>query len=76
MGKDLPVNRDTRTDAHGDKLLRDLDCATLEFMGKQIRTQYKKDISNKNHSTYKIFDSVCNAHKQLLIPFIVCLEIN
>ena len=58
FGKDLPVNRDVNTDMHGDKVLRDLDCATIEFMHKQIRTQYIKDIVEKNHSTLKIFDSV------------------
>ncbi len=58
LGKDLPVNRDIKSDSNGDKLLRDLDCATIEFMHKQIRTEYKKDIIKKNHRTYKIFDSV------------------
>jgi len=58
VGKALPVNRDIKSDVHGDKLLRDLDCATIEFMHKQIRTQYKKDISKKNYSAYKMFDSV------------------
>jgi hypothetical protein len=58
LGKDLPVNRDLKTDSHGDKLLRDLDCATIEFMHKQIRTQYNKDIADKGHSDLKIFDSV------------------
>jgi hypothetical protein len=58
LGKDIPVNRDLKTDTHGDKLLRERDCATLEFMHKQIRTQYNKDIAEKNHSSYKLFDSV------------------
>jgi hypothetical protein len=58
LGKDLPVNRDLKADTHGNKLLRDLDCATIEFMHKQIRTQYSKDIREKSHSSLKIFDSV------------------
>ena len=58
LDKDLPINRDLKTDVYGDKLLRDLDCATLEFMHKQIRTQYNRDITEKQHSSYKIFDSV------------------
>ncbi len=58
VGKSLPINRDAKTDIHGDKLLRDLDCATLEFMHEQIRTQYKKDITENKYSSYKIFDSV------------------
>lgn len=58
FGKDVPVNRDIKSDAHGDKVLRELDCATIEFMHEQIRTQYKKDISSNNHSSLKLFDSV------------------
>jgi hypothetical protein len=58
VGKTLPENEDIKTDGNHDKLLRYLDCATLEFMHGQIRSQYKKDITAKNHSALKMFDSV------------------
>jgi hypothetical protein len=58
VGKSLPENKDLKSDGHHDKLLRYLDCATLEFMHEQIRTQYKKDMAAKSHSSLKMFDSV------------------
>ncbi|HEY4193932.1 MAG TPA: hypothetical protein VGM63_00235 [Mucilaginibacter sp.] len=61
VGKSILENEDLKSDRHHDKLLRYLDCATLEFMHEQIRTQYKKDMAAKNHSSLKIFDSVRGA---------------
>lgn len=58
VNKALPVNKNVKADKHGDKLLRELDCATIEFMHNQIRKQYNKDITEKGHSAYKMFDSV------------------
>lgn len=36
MGKPIPENKDTKGDAHKDKLMRELDCAVIEFMHEQI----------------------------------------
>lgn len=58
VGRALPVNRDLKSDKNKDKLMRDLDCATIEFMHEQIRIKYKKDMAEHNHSTYKFFDSI------------------
>ena len=58
FGKALPVNKNLKADEHGDKLLRELDCATIEFMHKEIRKEYNTDVAKRGYSAYKIFDSV------------------
>jgi hypothetical protein len=57
-GKPLPKNLEARDDGNKDKLLRLLDCATIEYMHKSITENYFSDINNKNHSQFKVFDSV------------------
>jgi len=58
LGKPLPQNKDAKRDIHRDKLLRELDCATIEFMHEQIFADYKKQISTNNgFSNIKLFDS-------------------
>ena len=37
MGEPMPVNEDLHFDPHGDKLLRNLDCAVINFMHSAIR---------------------------------------
>lgn len=63
-GKQLPVNLDAKGDAHQDKLIRTLDCATIEFMSKNILEQYKKEMASKGFSETKVFDSVRGAFSE------------
>lgn len=56
-GKTLPENNDAPNDPHKDKLIRKLDCATLEFMHSTIKEEYLKDINEKKYSDKRNFDS-------------------
>jgi len=56
-GIELPGNRDLTTDHHKDKLLRNLDCAVIEFMHNAVAVQRKSDIRTKGFSENKIFDT-------------------
>jgi len=57
-GKHLPQNLEAADDEHKDKLVRLLDCATIEYMHKSITENYFKDLDEQNYSSYKVFDSV------------------
>lgn len=56
-GKKLPVNIDKEDDQHKNKLIRILDCSTIQFMHKAIEQQYKEDIAKNGYSEYSVFDS-------------------
>ena len=56
-GKELPRNRDLPHDKHKDRLLRDLDCATIEFMHKLQQSYFRNDILTLGFSNLKLFDS-------------------
>ncbi len=56
-GKSLPENRDLSKDKFRDKILRELDCAVIEFMHSEIYNQVQTDIKEKGFSELKIFDS-------------------
>jgi hypothetical protein len=58
LGKEIPVNIDTRSDPNKNKLMRFRDCATFEFMHRAIRKEYKEEIGSAGHSKVKLFDSV------------------
>ena len=55
--KDLPQNTDVTKDEHGDMLIRELDCAVIEYMHQKIQKQREFDIKHKGYSKFKIFDS-------------------
>jgi hypothetical protein len=57
-GKELPSNKDLANDPHKDKIMRHLDCATIEFMHAEIFDQIQQDVKAKGFSDYKIFDTV------------------
>lgn len=57
INKELPKNKDILQDKNRDLLLRDLDCAVIEFMHQRISEEIAKDIKNKGYSDYKNFDS-------------------
>jgi hypothetical protein len=50
-GKEIPINKDLTYDKHKDKLLRNLDCSTIEFMYEEILSQTKADIKDKERRT-------------------------
>lgn len=58
VGKSLPVNKDVSTDKHKDRLMRFLDCATIEFMHEAIRKEAAKQIDSSGYTSLKLFDSV------------------
>lgn len=60
-GEQLPVNKDLTYDKHKDKLLRNLDCSTIEFMHEEILSQTQADMKEKGFSDFKIFDSTRGA---------------
>ncbi len=58
LGNELPTNKDLKSDSNHDKILRELDCAVIEFMHQQIHIQIKEDVNLKGFSQYREFDSV------------------
>lgn len=56
-GIKLPENIDSDNDQHKDKLIRKLDCSTIQFMHEAIEQQYKEDMAEKGYSEYPVFDS-------------------
>ncbi|PZR28130.1 MAG: hypothetical protein DI535_08075 [Citrobacter freundii] len=61
MGKALPVNKDFAKDLYKDKLMRFLDCETIEFMHKNIRTIGQCINMPPGLTSLKPFDSVRGA---------------
>lgn len=57
INKALPINKDIKQDKNKDLLLRDLDCAVIEFMHQRISEEIDKDIKSKGFSEYNHFDS-------------------
>jgi hypothetical protein len=55
--KELPRNRNLPSDSHRDKLLRDLDCAVIEFMHKQMVIDGRNEFQRRGFSKIKMFDS-------------------
>lgn len=53
LGNELPKNKDVKEDEHNDLLIRELDCAVIEYLHQQIHTEIEQD----NTSSIKNFDS-------------------
>lgn len=53
IGKKLPENKDVKEDKHKDLLIRELDCAVIEYLHQKI----KEEIEHDNKSQIKKFDS-------------------
>ncbi|TXD51287.1 hypothetical protein [Polaribacter sp. IC063] len=53
IGKELPKNKDVKEDEHKDLLIRELDCAVIEYLHQRI----KEEIINVEHTPLKEFDS-------------------
>lgn len=57
-GKEFPQNRDLPKDKYHDLILRELDCAVIEYLHQKIEEQIESDISKLGYSNYKYFDTV------------------
>ncbi len=53
IGKELPKNKDVAEDKHKDLLIRELDCAVIEYLHQKI----KEEINQNNETSIKEFDS-------------------
>jgi len=58
VGKDIPQNKDLPKDEHHDLILRELDCAVIEYLHQKIAEQINSDTESKGFSEYKHFDTV------------------
>ncbi|UZT99901.1 hypothetical protein ODZ84_10195 [Chryseobacterium fluminis] len=56
-GKRLPKNKDVAEDLHKDLLLRELDCAIIEYLHQKIEDGIKKDEDKRGFSEIKRFDT-------------------
>lgn len=56
--KALPRNKDLPKNQYHDIIIRELDCAVIEFMHNKIDEQIASDISQKGFSQYRRFDTV------------------
>lgn len=54
IGKDLPKNKDVKEDEHKDLLIRELDCAVIQYLHQKI----KEEIELDRTTILKEFDSV------------------
>lgn len=53
LGKELPTNKDVKEDAHKDMLIRELDCAVIEYLHQKI----KEAIHDNPKTSIKTFAS-------------------
>jgi hypothetical protein len=58
MGKNIPENRNVNGDKHHDLVIRELDCAVIEYMHQKIDEEIKSDLETKGYSEYRHFDTV------------------
>lgn len=56
-GKEIPQNKDLANDQHKDRILRELDCAVIEFMHQRILSEAQEQMKNNGYTDIKIFDS-------------------
>lgn len=57
-GKSVPINRDLPNDMYHDLILRELDCAVIEYLHQKIDEKIKQDIVNNGFSELYPFDTV------------------
>lgn len=57
-GKELPQNKDLPKDKYHDLILRELDCAVIEYLHQKIDEEINTGISTKGFSELKHFDTV------------------
>lgn len=56
--KELPINKDLPKDKYHDLILRELDCAVIEYLHQKIDEQIQFEIINKGFSQLKHFDTI------------------
>lgn len=61
VGDDLPKNKNIGGDPHKDMLLRELDCAVIEFMHQSIYESWEKEIKKSGSSSINNFDTTRGA---------------
>lgn len=54
INKELPKNKNVKEDSHKDLLIRELDCAVIQYLHQMI----KEEIENDKNTSLKSFDSV------------------
>lgn len=57
IGKDLPQNKDLPKDKYHDLVLRELDCAVIEYLHQKITEEIAIEIADKGYSELKPFDT-------------------
>jgi hypothetical protein len=57
-GKNLPINKNLQKDEYHDLILRERDCAVIEYLHKKTSEEIDKDIDNKGYSEHRHFDIV------------------
>ena len=58
FGNPLPHNKDVKNDEYHDLLLRELDCAVIQFMHSKITQKIKEETLSKGYSEFQQFDTV------------------
>lgn len=58
LNKPLPQNKDVPKDHYHDLILRELDCAVIEYMHQKIAEKINADVSKTGFSELKHFDSI------------------
>lgn len=57
IGKALPMNKDLPKDEYQDLILKELDCAVIEYLHQKVYEQINSDIKSKGFSDFKHFDT-------------------
>jgi len=58
IGKALPKNKNLEKDKYHDLIIRELDCAVIEYMHQKIDEKIKADIKKNGFSELKSFDTI------------------
>lgn len=58
VGQPLPENKDLPKDQYHDKIIRELDCAVIEYLHQKISEQIQSDKAKKGFSEFRHFDTV------------------
>ena len=57
-GKEIPKNKDLPKDKFHDLIIRELDCAVIEYLHHKIEDHIHQDLSNNGFSKFRHFDTV------------------
>lgn len=57
-GKEIPENKNVPKDEHRDKVIRELDCAVIEYLHQKIEEEIVKNVALEKFSELKQFDTV------------------